>query len=334
MPKPFRLFWLAFLGTTVLTTPLQAAKLYTGKESGAYYNDIGPAVKAYLDKNLFRFELVTSPGSSANLRLVADHPGDVGLSRADTYAIFNNQHPGVVAAISTGVKSCLYAVTKNPAILGEDPAAAWGNMLRLASRMKVGLPAKTSGANTTFHFIAEHDTQLQRVREKNLINYEKADDAILAAAQGDVDVAFFVQFPDPTNKRFKLIKKKHLSIIGVGSRAMSRITVPSPSGGEPQRVYQVQNVPVQQTFGGWGSDKTVTTMCTEVVVVTHSPEGLEGDAKADQADLIQVLSQAPKGTFEPKASWFTKMKKRMAPMLDSASEKYLEAIEKTKGLVE
>ena len=323
-----------FLGAAVLSAPLNAAKLHTGKETGAYFNDIGPAVKAYLDKQLFRMDMVMSPGSTANLSLVAANPGDVGLSRADTYAIYNAENPGAVVAVPSGVKSCLYAVTKSPAILGDDPTVAWGNMLRLAPRMKVGLPSKTAGATTTFRFISSNEESLQRVRDNNIVNYEKADLAIEAAAAGEVDVAFFVQFPDPTNKRFQLISEKELTIIGVGSRAMSRLTVPSPDGGEPQRVYQVQNVPVQETLGGWGSDQTVSTMCTEIVIVTGSPDNLEGNAKMDQKDLISVLSEAPKGSFEPQASWFAGVKKYMAPLADGASAKYLDAIEATKDLAQ
>jgi len=200
--------------------------------------------------------------------------------------------------------------------------------------MKVGLPAQKSGANTTFRFISQNDESLSRVRDTNTVNYEKADLAIQAAASGDVDIAFFVQFPDPTNKRFQLIGDKELTVVGVGSRAMSRLTVPAPDGGEAQRVYQVQNVPVQETLGGWGSDETVSTMCTEIVIVTRTPEGLEGNAKMDQEDLIQVLSQAPKGSFEPQASWFAGVKKYMAPLADSASEKYIDAIEAAKDLAQ
>lgn len=325
--------WL-LLCALVFSVPLQAAKLHTGKKGGAYFEDIGPAVKDYLDKQLFRTEIVTSPGSTANLSLVAAAPGDVGLSRTDTYALYNTEHPGKVAAVPTGVRSCLYAVTNSPAILGEDPTAAWGNMLRLAPRMKVGLPDKLSGATTTFDFISKNDEHLQRVRPDHLIHYEKADMAIEAAASGEVDVAFFVQFPDPGNQRFKLIADKKLHIIGVGSRSLARLTVPSPDGGEPQRVFQVQSVPVQRTLGGWGSDKTVTTMCTEIVIVAGSPEALEGRAKADQEDLIQVLSQAPAGAFEPQASWFSSVKEYMAPLADAAATQFLDAVEQAKNLAQ
>lgn len=334
MRKKLGMLLVTGLSAVVMAAPLSAAKLHTGKETGAYFNDIGPAVKAYLDNQLFRLEMVMSPGSTANLRLVAENIGDVGLSRADTYAIYNAENPGVVVAVPTGIKSCLYAVTKSPAILGDDPAVAWGNMLRLAPRMKIGLPGETSGATTTFRFISKNDQSLQRVRDGNVVNYEKADLAIEAAASGEMDIAFFVQFPDPTNKRFQLIDEKGLTIVGVGSRAMSRLTVPSPDGGAAQSVYQVQNVPVQETLGGWGSDKTVSTMCTEIVIVTRSADDLEGDAKMDQKDLIQVLSEAPLGSFEPQASWFAGVKKYMAPMTDAASTKFLDAIEATKDLAQ
>jgi hypothetical protein len=195
-------------------------------------------------------------------------------------------------------------------------------------------PAKKPARPRPFIIISDNDDSLKRVRDGNIVNYDKADQAIEAAAKGDMDIAFFVQFPDPTNARFKLIKDLGLTVVGVGSRAMSRLSVPAPDGGEAQRVFQVQNVPVQETFGGWGSDKTVSTMCTEIVIATASPEGLEGNQKMDQEDLIGVLNQAPKQAFEPQASWFTGVKKYMAPVTDAAANSYLDAIEKAKEMTQ
>jgi hypothetical protein len=195
-------------------------------------------------------------------------------------------------------------------------------------------PAKKPARPRPFIIISDNDDSLKRVRDGNIVNYDKADQAIEAAAKGDMDIAFFVQFPDPTNARFKLIKDLGLTVVGVGSRAMSRLAVPAPDGGEAKRVFQVQNVPVQETYGGWGSDKTVSTMCTEIVIATASPEGLEGNPKMDQEDLITVLNQAPEGAFEPQASWFTGVKKYMAPVTDAAANGYLDAIEKAKEMTQ
>jgi hypothetical protein len=192
-------------------------------------------------------QMVESPGSAANVEVVADKIGDVGLARRDVYALFNKNHPGKVSAVDTGIRSCLYAVTKNPAFTSADPGVAWGNILKYASRVRVALPSEKSGANETFRYLLTIDEDLGRIRPENITNYKTLDEAITATINGAADLAFFVQFPDPTNERFRKVKDLGMSWIGVGSNSMARQKVTAPGGGEVA-VFNIQTVPVESTM--------------------------------------------------------------------------------------
>jgi hypothetical protein len=314
------------IGTIGMATAMTAGAdvLLTGGKSGAYYNDIGPRVHEVLQKALFRYPLEEGKGSAGNFMAIVDNPMVVGLGQADVYAMMNGENPGKVIAIPTGVRECLFAVTANEGIAGANEGDGWGNMMSLARRMRVALPSEQSGSAKTFHFIQSINDKLAAA--DNIVYQQSTDDAVKAVKQGDADVAFFVQMPDTSNPLFKLIKENELGWIGVGDRTMLR----QEFGGD--KVYAVESVPVEQTWGGFGTPKSIITTCTQVVVMTGDPsreDAGDADSLKEQVELLTANA----GQFEPQAGWYTSMVAKVQTVSGPAVDKMVETADKAAGMV-
>jgi hypothetical protein len=320
-----------FRGKTVIVglmlgacVSVQADELLTGGTSGAYYNDIGPRVHEVLNRALFRYPLKTGKGSAGNFQAIAENAMIVALGQADVYALMNAQNPGKVVSVPTGVRECLFAVTSNPGIAGEREGDGWGNMMSLARRMRVALPGEESGSAKTFEFIQSINEQMAQVT--NIRHYDSTDDAINAVALDQADVAFFVQMPDTSNQLFRFIKEKNLMWIGVGDRGMLRQEV----GGTT--IYAVDTVPVEETWGGFGTPKTLTTTCTQVVVMTGDPSREDASDPQTLNDQVSLL-QEHQGSYEPEADWYQDMVGKIRSVSASATEKLLETVDEASKAV-
>ncbi len=308
----------------VVSLPAGADQLLTGGTSGAYYNDIGPKVRDVLNSALFRYPLEPGKGSAGNFEAIVDNAMIVALGQADVYALMNQQSPGKVVSVPTGVRECLFAVTANPGIAGESDGDGWGNMMSLARRMRVALPGEGSGSAKTFQFIQSINEEMAKAQ--NIKHYESTDAAINAVALDQADVAFFVQMPDTSNQLFRLIKEKGLLWIGVGDRAMLRQSV------DGNEIYGVDTVPVEETWGGFGTPKTLTTTCTQVVVMTGNPS--RDDASDPQTLKEQVeLLKDNQGSFEPDADWYQSMVGKIRDVSADATEKLMTAVDKASKAV-
>ena len=208
--------------------------------------------------------------------------------------------------------------TNNPGIAGEREGDGWGNMMSLASRMRVALPGEGSGSSKTFQFIQSINDKLGRV--KNIKHYDSTDEAINAVAFDQADIAFFVQMPDTRNALFKNIKEKDLQWIGVGDRSMLRQEV------DGNKIYAIDTVPVEETWGGFGTPETLTTTCTQVFVMTGDPARADVDDKETLMDQVSLLQESQK-EFEPDADWYVKMVGKIRTVSTSASESLLQAVD-------
>lgn len=293
----WRVMGTAFVLACSLAVPAQAERLLTGDKTGAYYNDIGPKVKAVLDGKLFRYTVEAGPGSGGNFDAIVSSPLVVGLGQADVYALLDAAKPGLVASVTTRVRECAFAVTKNAALAGDNPGQGWGNVQAVGHRLRVALPNAKSGAALTWQFIQSFNQSLAQVG--SVTNYDSTAAALDAAAKGDADIAFFVQMPDVRNAIFQKSKQLGLKWIGVGGRDMLLKTVRTQRG--KQQVYFIDTVPVEETYWGFGAPKTVTTACTRVVVMTGDPERFERNspAQVQQRELVKAVATAPEVAFEP-----------------------------------
>lgn len=304
--------------------PAGADELLTGGTSGAYYNDIGPKVHEVLSGALFRYPLKAGKGSAGNFSAILDNAMVVALGQADVYALMNAQNPDKVVSIPTGVRECLFAVTANPGIAGEREGDGWGNMMSLARRMRVALPGEASGSAKTFEFIQSINEDMAQA--SNIKHYESTDEAIGAVAGDEADVAFFVQMPDTSNQLFRQIKEHGLLWIGVGDRAMLRQEV------DGTRIYDVDTVPVEETWGGFGTPTTLTTTCTQVVVMTGDPSRSDAADPTGLEEQVTLLREN-QDSFEPTADWYKSMVGKIRDVSADATDKLLNAVDQASEAV-
>jgi hypothetical protein len=307
-----------------LILPASADELLTGGTSGAYYNDIGPKVHSVLNGALFRYPLNPGKGSAGNFDAIVANPMTVALGQADVYALMNAQNPGMVVSVPTGVRECLFAVTANSGIAGTQEGDGWGNMMSLAKRMRIALPGQASGSAKTFEFIQSINDKLAEA--SNITYHDSTDAAIDAVAQDNADVAFFVQMPDTNNQLFRSIKERGLMWIGVGDRAMLRQDV----GGT--KIYDVDTVPVEETWGGFGTPKTLTTTCTQVVVMTGDPARPDVSDAETLKDQLALLNEN-QSNYEPDADWYRDMVGKIKNVSQSATDTLLQSVDRASQAV-
>jgi len=317
--------WLVTIFLTLCASlPASAEQLLTGGSSGAYYNDIGPRVHEVLNRALFRYPLVEGKGSVGNFNAILEQPTVVALGQHDVYALMNKQNPGQVVSVPTQVRECLFAVTANPGIAGENPGDGWGNMMSLARRLRVALPGAESGSAKTFEFIQTVNDSLAQVG--TIEQYPSTSDMVDAVVADEVDVGFFVQMPDTRNELFKKIKEHELSWIGVGDRAMLNQTVDGES------IYSVDTVPVEATWGGFGTPMTLTTTCTQVVIMTGDPARADVEDRTTLQDQVALL-QEHRGEYEPEANWYQDMTDKIRSVGKDAKDTLLESVDKASKAV-
>jgi len=307
-----------------MSMPAAAEQLLTGGKTGAYFNDIGPRVHEVLKQALFRYPLVEGQGSVGNFKAVLERPTTVALGQLDVYALMNEQHPGKVVGIPTGVRECLFAVTANPGIAGDDAGDGWGNMMSLARRMRVALPGQESGSTKTFEFIQSVNERLAEA--DNIEHYPSTVEMVEAVAAEEADVGFFVQMPDTRNELFKKIKENELMWIGVGDRTMLQQTVDGES------IYSVDTVPVEATWGGFGSPETLTTTCTQVVIMTGDPSRDDAEDPVTLEEQVALLEEH-RGEYEPQADWYQDMTDKIRSVSQDAKDTLLESVDKASNAV-
>lgn len=276
--------------------------LLTGDKTGAYYNDIGPQVIKVLEGKLFHYQLAPGAGTGGNFEQIVAAPYTVGLGQADAYALLDQATPGTVASVPTRVRECAFAVTKNKALVGMRSGEGWGNIMAVANRLRVALPNTKSGSALTWKYIQSFNKALSQVGQVD--NYDTTAAALQATANGDADIAFFVQMPDVDNELFRMAQNLQLKWIGVGGRDMLLQTVRTARGA--QQVYFLDTVPVAKTWFGFGAPVTVTTACTRVVVMTGDPEHFERGSIEQKHlnEIIATLAGAPEVAFEPDRSGY------------------------------
>lgn len=290
--------------------------IYTGSEAGSYFNDFGPVVRDVLHSQVFTHELKTTAGTTENYESVLAHPSHVGLGQFDVVAALEQHNPGQVAIVRDDIAmECLYAVVQ------EEKWQNWGDVVKLARRMQIALPAEKSGSSGSFRFIQSLDPDLQRARK--IDHYASAKEAVTAVMAGQAHMAFFVQFANTDNEVFKAVNESGLRFVPVLSRNMLRVEV------DGKRVYRPVEVKVKE--GGWFEKGTaLRTACTPMVVFTGQP-GLFPDGsndRLDQEDLIAALKGPSSSEFRPKKGWLTNVLDNMKEMSGEAVEDMMEEVDK------
>ena len=276
-----------------LAGAVSAQNIYTGGKAGAYFGTLCPGLLEGLRTEGFTPACVESAGSLDNIqRLLAD-PTGVAMVQTDAFANWATANPEqarkIVAIRSDLASEGVYFVSRN---VQEFP-----EVVRLITRVKIVLPAKTSGAAQTWENLKQILPRVfAKVDPSQVIYAENAAKAVEMALANDNTIALFVQLPDPGNEIFKTIIEKKGYFIPLAARAILAQKV----GDQP--VYTLETRPVTKA-GLIANAVEVTTVATPIMLITQATENVpeSGNARVNHEDLIKIIKAMPKDKLLPKS---------------------------------
>ncbi len=301
-----------------------ANPIYTGGQNGSYFGAFGPLLLEALKSEFFDYELKTSAGSGENIEQVMSNPRAIGMTQTDVLAYKSAQNPAIAEQISIirndVTNECLYAVTTEA---NAERLTNWGAVSGLARRLRFALGPEASGSAQTFKLLQSFDEGLAQANK--IAFMDGTDAAIQAAINGEADVAFFVQFPDPSNPRFKMLNDAKMTFIPVVDRAILRQRF-----ADGERAYVPLEVKVTSAgLLSWSGVEKIVTACTPLAYITGRPDALpEGsNERLDQEEMIQTIRGLPVGTLQPQEGWFQSMLDELAEVSEKGVEKAVQAVE-------
>jgi hypothetical protein len=252
-------------------------------------------------------------------RVLAD-PRQVGYGQLDVFALEGRQMKAENAFTivrQDDVRECLFAVTRNRDI------SNYGELSAYAGRLRFILPPANSGSAGTFQFLRSIDPD-GLGKAKSVTHAGSADDAIRQALSADDTVSLFVQFADPDNARFALVRQLGGHLVPVIDRTILRQEIGS------KKIYFAQETQVENAQ--WiRSGRKLITACTPLVLFTGHPDRVQGEqAKKDHEDLIRTVAALKSGSLLPEESLFQRLLKRTKELSATSTEKVLEVTEQAR----
>ena len=303
----------------VAAGPALGSQINTASKVGAYHSTFCPNIEKELAKAKFKYKCTTSDGTRDNMKRVMANPAQLAFGQLDILRLetryLGDKDPFTIIR-RDDARECVFAVTRNPKL------KTYGDIAGLAFSLKFFLPPQQSGSAGTFQFLFDIDKE--GLGQTQSVTYAMSvEDAVREALSTEDGVALFVQFPDPENKRFKMVEELGGSFVPVIDRKILR----QRAGGE--KIYYAQETEVASAK--WSkSGKSVITACTPVVLFSGRNDALSGDAKQDHADLIATLKQLQTSQVLPSKGWFSKMLKKTRALSAKSAEKLMDASEKAR----
>ena len=291
-----------------------ATQINTGGQAGAYHTSFCPALSRELKLSQLEYPCAPSAGTRENIERVLADPRQLGFAQFDAYVLETRAlkaESNLTVVRQDDVRECVFAVTRNKEL------STYGALAANAQKLRFILPPGDSGSASTFNFLRSADAE-GLGKAKSVSNAKSADDAIREALAAEDTVSFFVQFPDPDNARFALVKQLGGHIVPVIDRTILRQEI----GG--RKVYFAQETLVENA--DWiKSGRKVVTACTPLVVFTGAPETVKPDqARKDHEDVIRTVSGLKPGALLPQESLFQRLLKRTRELSATTTEKMLE----------
>ena len=314
--------WILCAAAAAISAPATAQEfvINTGGETGAYHGHFCPALRDKIKKAGFEANCQTSAGSTENMQRVADDPTQLGYGQLDVLALKARDFGGPSTfrrLRMDDVRECIFAVTRDREL------DSYGELAVRADELRVILPPEQSGSAATFRF-------LQRIdpygigRTENVIHASNTDEAIRIALNSDATVAFFVQFPDPNNPRFKLAHEKGGHIVPV----LDRKILDQRIDGIP--VYFAQKTQVENA--SWlSSGAKVVTACTPLIVFTGTAKSPAKQATWENHEHMSKSLEGLRGDeLMPKANLFSRVLRRTRELTATSAEKFVEISEQAR----
>lgn len=322
----------AAVAAALVAGPAMAANpIYTGGQSGSYFGSFGPLLLDVLKKEFFDYELKTSAGSGENIEQVLSNPSAIGMTQTDVLAYMSSQNPAIAEQVTIirndAANECLYAVTPEA---NKDRLSNWGSVAGYARRLRFALASEGSGSAQTFKLLQSFD---ERLAEASKVSFmDSTDAAIDAVINGQADVAFFVQFPDPANPRFERLNDAKMVFVPVIDRNILRQRF-----ADGERAYIPLEVKVTSAgLLNWQGVEKIITACTPLAYITGRPEAFpEGsDTRLDQEEMIKIVRETPVSELQPSAGWFQSMLDELVEVSEQGLEKALEAVDNARESIQ
>tara|TARA_R110000868_G_scaffold9620_1_gene47492 strand:+ start:8077 stop:9087 length:1011 start_codon:yes stop_codon:yes gene_type:complete len=308
-----------------------AKAINTGGAAGAYHNTFCPPLPLVLANAYFQgYSCTPSAGTVENIARVMRQPTNLGFVQFDVFAreaAAKPQEFQKLTVVRTDI-ACegLWMVTKNPDL-------DFGRVLALSRRIKFVLPPQASGSAASFNYLRSIDPEgLGRAPDSNITYLADATSVINHVANSqDGEVGFFVQFADPRNTNIKLMVDQKLRVLPVISREILRAQV----GETP--VYQAQTFRLAEggMFGIGGAAQTATTTCTQVAVITGSPDAYaDRNSQDDAREMIQKVREIPRDNLLPRDNAIAAILKGATRLSQNAVEQAVAGVDAARRAVE
>jgi hypothetical protein len=291
----------------------QTSRINTGGETGAYHRDFCPALSRELASAGTPYSCATSSGTRENMERVRTNPRDIGYGQLDVFTLESGQlsmNNALQIMRQDDIRECVFAVTRNPDI------NSYGELAAYASNMRVFLPPQGSGSAGTYQFLRNVDRNgIGRAGTPTFA--AGTDEAIRSALQRNDGVAFFVQVPDDTNERFKLVRELGGHFVPV----IDRTILSQQIGGNS--VYFAQDTRIMNGKLLEGGSR-VTTACTPMVLFTGSAERIR-DASERRAhqEMVTTIKTFALDTLLPRQSPLRTAMQRTRELTAEGRERFL-----------
>lgn len=304
----------SFVIASFSASPAQAQRIHTGGEAGAYHRDFCPPLARELLGLGASYTCTPSSGTRDNMERVANAPRDFGYGQLDVFTLERERLPNGASAFEIvrqdDARECVFAVTRNPEIV------TYGDLAARAPQLRFSLPPQSSGSAGTFQYLRSLDANgLGRSRDPAFA--ADTDDAIRTALARADGVAFFVQFPDPDNDRFRMVRELGGHFVPVLDKSFISSVVGNSS------VYIAQETRVtNRRLLELGA--RVTTACTPLVLFTGNPERVRNTAeRRAHSELINAVKRIPLDTLVPNTSVIRTIGQRTRELTAEGRERLL-----------
>ncbi len=309
-----------FAFTGLMITPSHATQINTVADTEVLQTRYCPELATQLSRAQLNYTCAASSGTAEAVKRVVADPRQIGIGQLDVFA-HEMAKLGNAGAIETmrsdDLRQCLFAVTR------QKQLQTFGELSVRAPQLRFVLPPPETGSADTFRILQQADAS-GLGRAMRVEHTTNAEEAVRHALSADDTVAFFVQFPDPEDPTFRLVREMGGHIIPLIDREVLRQQV---SG---QKIYFAQETQVANA--DWlESGKKVVTTCTPTVVFTGAPSMLpDGQARQDQADLIATVRALRTSALLPQESGFARVLKRTKELSASSAEQLMKASEQAR----
>lgn len=265
-----------------------------GPKTGEYIT-VAQSICDALGK-LFKCEAIETKGTIGNKILLRNNEISFGLAKANIAEEWLKEPDfrDRYISIRSIADESLFVFGKPETL---KSVGSWTGVRDNAFLLSIGLPGELSGDTAVFNFLkAVPDSPLVNLAVKM---YNGREELLAAVKNGDVDMGFITQIPNPENKLFKSIDDAGLSIMGVIDPDMIAF-------GDTFRIKSV-TVKNAKWLGFGGSAQQIETANVPMAIVATKPEAMQGRVALVQKAAIKKITDMPETDLLPKQGWMQKL---------------------------